>query len=400
MKQAVFSIGYTFTAKSFIFIINYLAVTYLVLKEYGEFSLFLSTITSCVVIASLGLLYSGNVVVSKWLGKNKAFVADYFKISMLIIAILSFVFSIVSYILTSYFFESFFAIFFFSLGILFESFFYGNSRYKELFIFGFLNLIVSIALFFALIKGFGLYGAILGFIFSKTLIVILQFRQFLKNFTNFFNFKLTKRDSVFIYFKKFNAPLLLSAIISGPILTLILYMLSYFRGNEEVAIYSWCYQIYLLGMFVPASLGVYYLTIFNKKAKQDKLSLMKKITLFNVSSTLLTILVLALISPLLLGVSEISNTPMAKYTFFSFLICMFFYSLNLSYMSLWVSLGKSHFHLYFQLIWSLTCVILSFIFLHHFSAFVIPLIMSLAYLCQFLIQKLMIYRVIKRKLKL
>ena len=72
MKQAIFSIGYTFTAKSFIFIINYLAVTYLVLKEYGEFSLFLSTITSCVVIASLGLLYSGNVVVSKWLGKNKA----------------------------------------------------------------------------------------------------------------------------------------------------------------------------------------------------------------------------------------------------------------------------------------------------------------------------------------
>lgn len=395
MKQAIFSIGYTFTAKSFIFIINYLAVTYLVLKEYGEFSLFLSTITSCVVIASLGLLYSGNVIVSKWLVKNKAFVADYFKISMLIIAILSFVFSIVSYILTSYFFESFFAIFFFSLGILFESFFYGTSRYKELFIFGFLNLIVSIALFFALIKGFSLYGAILGFIFSKTLIVILQFRQFLKNFTNFFNFKLTKKDSVFIYFKKFNAPLLLSAIISGPILTLMLYMLSYFRGNEEVAIYSWCYQIYLLGMFVPASLGAYYLTILNKKSKQDKLTQMNKITLFNVSFTLLTILVLALMSPLLLGVSEISNNPIAKYTFFSFLICMFFYSLNLSYMSLWVSLGKSYYHFRIQLLWSFISLILIYFFVDTYGAITLPLSMAVAYSIQYIYQSIKLKEEIK-----
>lgn len=395
MKQAVFSIGYTFTAKSFIFIINYLAVTYLVLKEYGEFSLFLSTITSCVVIASLGLLYSGNVVVSKWLVKNKAFVADYFKISILIIAILSFVFSILSYILTDYFFESFFAIFFFSLGVLFESFFYGNSRYKELFIFGFLNLIISVALFFALIKGFSLYGAILGFIFSKTIIVILQFSQFLKNFTNFFNFKLAKKKSVFIYFKKFNAPLLLSAIISGPILTLILYMLSYFRGNEEVAIYSWCYQIYLLGMFVPTSLGSYYLTILNKKDKQDKLGLMRKITLFNVSSTLLTILVLALISPFLLSVSELSNNPMAKYIFFYFLICMFFYSLNLSYMSLWVSVGKSYYHFRMQLLWSIVSLTLIYFFVSKYGAITLPLSMAVAYLIQYIYQSLKLKEEIK-----
>lgn len=395
MKQAVFSIGYTFTAKSFIFIINYLAVTYLVLKEYGEFSLFLSTITSCVVIASLGLLYSGNVVVSKWLVKNKAFVADYFKISMLIIAILSFVFSIVSYILTDYFFESFFAIFFFSLGVLFESFFYGTSRYKELFIFGFLNLIVSLALFFALIKGFSLYGAILGFVFSKTIIVMLQFSQFLKKFTNFFNFKLTKKDSVFIYFKKFNAPLLLSAIISGPVLTLILYMLSYFRGNEEVAIYSWCYQIYLLGMFIPASLGAYYLTILNKKSNQDKLSLMKKITLFNVLSTLFTILVLALLSPLLLGASELSNNPIARYTFFSFLICMFFYSLNLSYMSLWVSLGKSYYHFRIQLLWSFISLILIYFFVDTYGAITLPLSMAVAYSIQYIYQSIKLKEEIK-----
>lgn len=395
MKQAVFSIGYTFTAKSFIFIINYLAVTYLVLEEYGEFSLFLSTITSCVVIASLGLLYSGNVVVSKWLVKNKAFVADYFKISILIIAILSFVFSILSYILTDYFFESFFAIFFFSLGVLFESFFYGNSRYKELFIFGFLNLIISVALFFALIKGFSLYGAILGFIFSKTIIVILQFSQFLKNFTNFFNFKLAKKKSVFIYFKKFNAPLLLSSIISGPILTLILYMLSYFRGNEEVAIYSWCYQIYLLGMFVPASLGSYYLTILNKKDKQDKLGLMRKITLFNVSSTLLTILVLALISPFLLSVSELSKNPMAKYIFFYFLICMFFYSLNLSYMSLWVSIGKSYYHFRMQLLWSIVSLTLIYFFVSKYGAITLPLSMAVAYLIQYIYQSLKLKEEIK-----
>lgn len=388
MKGAIFSIGYTFTTKSFVFLVNYLAVNYLILKEYGDFSIFISTMSSLVVISSLGLLYSGNVIVSKWIEKNKSFVFNYFKISIFLIFLLSIFLSIISYILIGFYIESVLCVLFFSLTILFESFFYGLNKVDKLFYIGFINLIFSAIIIYFLINNYGLYGAILGYIFSKLILLFFQFHEFFKNFDlSVYEINKNKRKAVYLYYKKYNFPLLMSALISTPIITLVLYLLSYSKGSEEVAIYSWCYQIYLLGMFIPAALGGYYLTLLNKLKNNDKKDVMNKINLFNISITLLTILILYLFSSFILRMGNIEGIEHAKYTFYAFLVCMFFYSLNLSFMSFWVSIGKSNFYFKIQLFWAMLVLLLTWFFVKEYGSLVIPLVMSFAYFCQFLWQK-------------
>ena len=358
------------------------------MKEYGEFSLFLSTMSSLIVIASLGLLYSGNVIVSKWIEKNKKFVFSYFRISIFLIFSLSILLSIISYFLIGFYVESFVCILFFSLTILFESFFYGLNKIDKLFYIGLINLIFSVLIIYFLINNYGLYGAILGYIFSKSILLFFQFIEFSKSFDLIYYIgNKDKTKAVYLYYKKYNLPLLMSALISTPIITFVLYLLSYNRGNEEVAIYSWCYQIYLLGMFIPAALGGYYLTILNKMKGDDKKNVMSKINLFNIVVTLLTILILYLFSSFILKLGGVEGLVQAKYTFYAFLICMFFYSLNLSFMSFWVSIGKSKFYFKLQLLWAIMVILLTWIFVKEFGSLVIPLAMSFAYFCQFLWQK-------------
>lgn len=389
MNNAIYSIGYTLITKGFTFIVNLLAVKYLLLKDYGVFSIFLSTANSLVILTSLGLLYCGNVVVSKWMDTNKEFVFSYFKFSFYIISFLSFIILFIGYFLTSFYLEIFLCVYVFSLVTLMESFFYGLNSIKNLFTYSIINIIIAILFSFFLIKEFGLYGAILSFCMSKSCLLLLQLLDFSKYFDKkLLVFSIYKKKNILGFYKKHNLPLLFSGLISTPVITLVLYVLSFFKGTEEVAIYAWCYQIYLLGMILPASLGTYYLTILNRKKNLEKKILMSKISIFNVSITFLTILILYLISPLLMEMGGLSYSAQALKTFNMFLVCMFFYSLNMNFMSFWVSIGKSSYFVKLQLLWVAVVLTTLLVFVEKYGAVSIPLAMSLAYLVQYIVQKL------------
>lgn len=396
MKNALLSILYTIITKGYTFVLNYIAITYLVLKQYGEFSLFLSTINSMVVIASLGLLYSGNVVVSKWMEKNSKFVLEYFIFSFFLISLISCLLAIIAYLLTGYYIESFICILVFGLTVLMESFFFGLNKFNRLVNFGIFNAIFSVILVFILTKYYGLIGAVWGFTFSKLVLLILQAREFNKFFKiSYSSFKITKVKSIITYFVKHNLPLLLSALISTPVLTLAMYILSYYKGHEELAIYSWCYQIYLLGMFVPASLGNYYLSILNKQSRDKKNLLMRKINFFNVSVTIVTILLMFLSMSLLLKLGNLESNLLAKKTFYYFLIAMFFYSFNLSFMSFWSSIGKASLHLNVQFIWALVLILTTLLCVDIMGSRALPIAMALAYFIQGIYQQYKFNEIIK-----
>lgn len=386
--NAIYSIGYTFSSKGFVFILNYLAINFLLLHNYGEFSLIFSTINSFVVISGLGLLYSGSIISSKWMRRNKAYAFDYFKFSSYLIFALSFIFSLIYYFYCGYFFSVFFAIFFYSIATLFDGFFYGIGEIKKIFFYGILNLLFSIVLSILLIKYKGLDGAIYSIVFSKILLIFFQSILFFQKFKGEkINFKIKYKKQIFLFYRKNNIPLVLSALIATPVITFVIYILSLNKGLEDVAVFSWCYQIYLIGMFIPMALNSYYLSILNKKDNLGKMILIKKINSFNVFVCFFSIVILYLLSSYILRLGKIDHIYDAYIVFYGFLFCIFFYGINLGFLSFWSSVGKSKYHLKMQVLWSLVLVLVVGLLVNKLGALSIPIGMCAGFIMQYFFQK-------------
>lgn len=390
--KPIYSLGYTFSVKSFAFILNYIVVSSLILKEYGSFSLIFSTLNSIIVVASLGLLYSANIFTSKWIGRNNKYIFNYFKFSFYLMTFLSLLSSIAIFYIYGYFFSVFFAILIFSASTLLEGFFYGVGEIKRLFIYGALNLALSLILSFLLVKNKGLDGAMLSLAFSRFLLFIFQLKYFFVKIESDGLFGVRYLKAIILFYKKYNIPLLISALIATPVVTLVIYMLSIRKGLEAVAIFSWCYQIYLLGMFVPTALGTYYLSVLNRKDHNSKLMVMKKITKFNLLISVIAILFLLILSKFILKLGHIESFEESYKVYYAFLLCMLFYSLNLGYLSFWSSVGKNTFYLKMQVLWSALLVIFVLIFVGELGALAIPIGMAAGFIAQYLIQNRVIGR--------
>lgn len=385
--NALYSIGYSLTAKGFAFILNYIAINLLLLDSYGQFSLIFSTINSFIVVTSLGLLYCGNIISSKWMAKNREYVFNYFKFSFLLIVFLSFLFSGVYSLFSGNFLTIFLSTFLYSLVFLFDGFLYGIGYIKKLFIFGLINFVFSLMCSYFLMSNFGLKGALYALVFSKILLTILQSILFLKKFNNYsYGFKLKYTKQIFLFYKKNNIPIILSSLIATPIVTLLMYILSYNNGLKGVAVFSWCYQIYLLGMFVPMALGSYYITILNRKINEDKKIILLKITVFNIISSLFLCIVFFVFKNPILSFGNIYEISEAHKVFDAFMLCMIAYSINLGFFSYWSSIGKSYLHLRMQIIWSFIVFLLTLILVNKWGALSIPISMSIAFIVQFLAQ--------------
>ncbi len=387
--KAIYSLGYSLSVKFCLFFLNYIAINYMLLSEYGEFSLLHSTINSILIFSGLGLLYSSNILTSKWFLKKPYFVIEYFKLSIYLILGLSLMFSI----LMSFFYDNIFLIFliifFFSISFLLDGFFYGISEIKRLFVFGCFSLIFSIPLIYYLVVNYSLKGALIGLIFSKILLIIFQLNYFYKKILMNKNiiFRVKYLKEIILFYKKYNIPMVISGLIATPVITFCMYVLSSRKGMEEVAIFSWCYQIYLLAMFIPVALGSYYLSMFSKINLDDKKKNIDKVTRFNILISILASVVMLFFSEIILSLGGVGNYSNSLVVFYSFIVTMFFYSLNLGYVSLWSSLGKNKFQLKMQFLWALSLIITVLVLVDSFGAISMPIGMSLGFLFQFIVQR-------------
>jgi|GEM_PF-4314177 len=385
--NALYSIGYSLTAKGFAFILNYIAINLLLLDSYGQFSLIFSTINSFVVVTSLGLLYCGNIISSKWMHKNREYVFNYFKFSFFLIVLLSLFFSSIYSLFSSNILIIFLSIFLYSLVFLFDGFLYGIGDIKKLFIFGIINFVFSIVVSLILMIYFDLQGALYALVFSKIILVLFQFVVFFKKFNNYnYDFRLKYKKQIFLFYKKNNIPIILSSLIATPIITFLMYILSYKSGLKEVAVFSWCYQIYLLGMFIPMALSSYYISILNKKINEDKKKFLLKITLFNIISSILLCIVFFLLKNIILSFGNIAEISQARKVFDTFMLCMIAYSINLGFFSYWSSIGKSYLHLRMQIIWSFIVCLFTLVLVDKSGALSIPISMIIAFVVQFILQ--------------
>lgn len=395
--KAIYSILYTLSAKGFSFFLNYIAVSLLLLESYGEFSLIFSTINSLVVVTSLGLLYSGSIISSKWMSVNKDYVFNYFKFSLYLIFVLSLLFSYSFSIFYGNFIWVFLSVFIFSLVSLFDGFFYGIGSIKKLSIIGLINIIIIIPITYVFIKNLGLYGSILTIAFCKVFIVVIQIYFFAKEFEKkYFYIKINYFRQIMLFYRKYNLPLLISAFIATPVVTASIYILSINKNLEEVAIFSWIYQIYLIGMFIPISLGSYYLSILNKKNIENKINYIFMINKFNLLVTMFSIFIIFMIKYFILELGKIEKIPNSSNVFNMFLVCMLVYSLNLGFLSFWSSIGKNYFHLVLQILWAFTLLFTVYLSVSELGAVSIPLGMSLGFMLQYVLQFLTLKKHIKK----
>lgn len=385
--KAIYSILYTSSAKGFSFFLNYIAISLLILESYGEFSLIFSTVNSLVVVTSLGLLYSGSIISSKWMDKNKDYVFNYYKFSFYVIFILSLIFSYIFSIFYGNFIWIFLSVLIFSLVSLFDGFFYGIGSIKKLTVLGLINFSIIIPITYLLIKNLNLYGAILVLAFCKIFLVIVQAYYFIKEFEkNNFYIKLKYTNQILLFYRKYNLPLLISGFIATPVVTASIYILSISKNLEEVAVFSWIYQIYLLGMFLPISLGSYYLSILNKKNIKNKIDYIFKINKFNLLMTILSVFIIFIMKYIILQSGKIEDISSSSDVFNMFLVCMILYSLNLGFLSFWSSIGKNYFHLILQSLWAVTLILTVVLSVNKLGAISIPLGMSFGFMLQYILQ--------------
>lgn len=397
--KAIYSLGYNLSVKFCYFFLNYIAINLLLIKDYGKFTLLYSTITSALIVTGFGLLYSSNIITSKWYNKNNKFLMEYFKFSLYLIFILSLFFSLIISIFYNNFVLIFFIIFIFSISFMMDGFFYGISKINILFFLGGGALIFSLPIIYLFVTKYGFKGALFGFLFSKLFLVLGQVFFFIRIFKNnlFLDLKINKINKIILFYRKYNMPLVLSGLIATPVITLCIYMLSFFKGVEEVAVFSWCYQVYLLGMFIPVALGSYYLSIFSKSNLNDKIIHMNKVTKFNIAISTISMILMFFLTKYILVLGNVEQYSDAYIIFYSFIITMFFYSLNLGYVSLWSSLGKNIFQLKLQLLWSCLLVLVVLSFVRKYGALSIPLGMSIGFIMQYIIQSYSLNKIKEQK---
>lgn len=386
--NALYSVGYNLTLKGSILLLNYIVLQILAIEAYGKFALFFSTVSSFVVISSLGLLYSGNIITSKWFRKNKIYVFNYFKFSVYLIFFISLILSLIYSFFYNNFIYVFFAVFLFSLASAFDGFFYGLLKIKRLFFLGIFNFLISLIASYFLVFFYDLKGALISVIVLKLILVIFQFFYFFKEFKGIdLSWKVDSLKKIILYYKKNNMPLFFSSLIATPVITILMYILSLKSGYQEVAIFSWNYQIYLIGMFLPMALNTFFLSKLNNKNILDRKNyLIKKIIRINLFFSLFFSLFLFFLKDIILQYSGIDTYSNSSNIFITFLICMILYSINLSFFNYWSSIGKSSFHLKMQIIWSAVVLLFSISLVNFIGALSIPISMLIGFIFQLYFQ--------------
>lgn len=394
MINSLYSVIYSFLIKSLPIIIGGIAVSYLSVKEYGEFSLFLLYVTTLSLFVVFGLGASCNIIFSN--KNNREEYKSYFFIKSCKYWLFFYCLTSLAFFIYSIYFEINNKIFYilslgvFSLGLLFEGVLYGFRKYKELIVVGLISFVLTIILYYFFGKH-GLYYFLLIYLLTRSITLILYWfyvkKIFNGNFrvdSNYFN------DKFKLDFKNITIPFFLTTLCSGPIYAVNLFYVEKKLGIESFSYLNWAYQLYLISIFIPIALTP---IIMSKFSSGVNFKIFYKILVGVLIFQLLIVSIFFVFLDNFLifaGNLYLENSKISSLVFF---LCSMLSGLNSVFMSFWPAIGMGRVQLLSQFIFIVILTIVNFIFLPLLGILSFPISMLIAFCIQAVFQIIFFFKV-------
>lgn len=385
MKNIVFSLGASVASRAILLLINILSFRVLSAEKYGEITLFLAISVMVGAVSNMGSNMAINSQIARFgfTDNNKIFINYNYLFSFVFSFLLTAFFLIFYYksFINYNYFELLIFIFFYtifgSFNAISESILLGVGRFRDIFVNNFLTLTISIPFCFYLIGNMGLYGVIYSLIVYKILLLIFNFMCVKK--LGELNFKKWEiNGDIISKFKNYSVPVIFSGFIVALAIGLAFKVMTLQDGGlEKLGFFNIVYQIYIVSTFIPNALNGYLIAKFSANSSLD--SYFYKVVSFNFIFSLLVATLLYIFRDLVFilvgndGVNLIDN-----YKIMLFTISIF--SVSVVFTSYWTSIGKSWLGFYLNILWSITLLVVVYIFVYLKSPVALAWGFCLAYL--------------------
>lgn len=385
MNNIVFSLGASVASRAILLLINILSFRVLSAEKYGEITLFLAISVMVGAVSNMGSNMAINSQIARFgfTDNNKIFINYNYLFSFVFSFLLTAFFLIFYYksFINYNYFELLVFIFFYtifgSFNAISESILLGVGRFRDIFVNNFLTLTISIPFCFYLIGNIGLYGVIYSLIVYKILLLIFNFMSVKKlGELNFKKWEINR--DIISKFKNYSVPVIFSGFIVALAIGLAFKVMTLQDGGlEKLGFFNIVYQIYIVSTFIPNALNGYLIAKFSANSTLD--SYFYKVVSFNFIFSLLVATLLYIFRDLVFilvgndGVNLIDN-----YKIMLFTISIF--SVSVVFTSYWTSIGKSWLGFYLNILWSITLLVVVYIFVYLKSPVALAWGFCLAYL--------------------
>lgn len=364
----IYSVLFSVFSRLGLLILTFISVKYLSTAEYGEFSYLLNILNTFVLIATAGCGVSTNIAFSKKYITDSSYCYDVLGFNLLIVILfsfflwmmfLSFYFFIEStfpFLLISCF--SFFIFIFSNINLLLENVYMGVGDFKKLAFNSIFILFLTVLFSYFMISEFYFLGALvsyLGYKFFSVFINIMKARIDFKKI----KYNIKSKEGI-VSFKEIGLPSLMSSLMVAPVISLSITTALLFTSYKEMAYFNWVYQLYLIAIFIPSTLGGFFLHKLSKSENQVN-NVVKNLMLLNLFFSLIVVLVLFFLKSYILIYAGNDFLVKASSIYNYMLLAVIFYSLNSVFSSVWPTLKKAWIGFFLNFTWAFSILGITFL---------------------------------------
>lgn len=356
-----YSLIYSVCNRVSLLLITLISIQFLTVNDYGKFSYILSILTTFVVIAGAGAGVSVNLFLSENHSKEKEKCLEVLNFNYSVITIVSLVTSIlfIFFDFSDFGFDNIYLFLFVFSCIVFsnycvvtENIYVGLSEFKRLALNSLISLIISVIFSYIFISNYGLYGALLSFLFYRIINFIINlYNSIVKP-----NKIIIRSKTGFMLFRKVGLPSLLSSLLVAPVLVVALTITLKNTDYVSMAYFNWVYQVYLIAVFIPSALGGYFI---NKFAK-NKLKIIynfKKMVGLNFLFSIVLVSLLYMLKDVILGYAGSEYVENASYLYIVMMASVIFYSINSIFSSYWPVVKLTWLGVIFNILWAVIIIV-------------------------------------------
>ncbi|PKF32912.1 hypothetical protein [Acinetobacter proteolyticus] len=394
----IYSVLFSVFSRLGLLVLTFISVKYLSTMEYGEFSYFLNILNTFILIATAGCGVSTNIAFSKNYTSNKSYCYDVLGFNVIIVLILSF-FLWLFFLLFYFFVESShsivligffsFLIFIFSnINLLIESVYMGVGDFKQLALNSIFILAVTVFVSYFMVINYYFLGALISYFGYK---FISLFVNMVKIRVDYKKIKYNLKSTVGVEnFKEVGLPSLMSSLMVAPVISLSITIALLFTNYKEMAYFNWVYQIYLVAIFIPSTLGGFFLHKLSNSVGAIN-NMIKNLILLNLLFSIGVVLILFFLKNYILAYAGGDFIIKASNVYNFMLLAVIFYSLNSVFSSVWPSLKKAWIGFFLNFIWALSILMLTFFGSNFWGIDALAIAFLGSYLILFIFQFILYY---------
>lgn len=403
MKDVVYSLGYGVLSRAALFLINAVAVKMLIPHDYGVFAYFLTIVSSIAVMSGMGLGVTANM----YLAKNsilqpedaRRMIFSSLTVISIVAAILSPIFVVATGI--GEYFQSnsewmlylllFVLIWLMSVNGVLEGGLNGIGAFARMSRNALLVFILAVPVAMVLFSWKGLMGGFLAILFYRATIAVLNAVLLCKHgLLGLYSFSVLFDSKILRVLGGVSLPALLGALMTAPVVAFAMQMVaSKPNGLAVVGYFSWVYQIYVIAVFVPVSLGGFFLS---KLSSGNRGYGIKRVLFVNFAISSSIALGLAALKPFVLGYAGVDYVLHASMVYNVMIPVVVLFSLNLSFGSYWASASLGWIGFSINLIWACVFLLATSVGLRFDLMLALPVAFAVAYFSQLGVQFLFYMR--------